>query len=318
MEESYGLCPLAAPREKSALSKWLFSSTSVQDELFPHSNCAGFRVSAKTRACAEVMSGQIFPWAGGDNCFLSMGQPPGVTPAGISLQASEVERQLSLQVHTLREDFREKNSSSSQHIVRLESLQAEVSHPCLASHLQKVARAILTCIVNPSNWVNKTCCLEQTKRRTVVVGQRTPPVRIFAATQGWLGWHRPASTTASATSMPAKWTDEMDLPGAKPWLCSCRAAAQYILKLLGQVGRSARVFFLFLVLAKKAAILSCLRAMHVGKQEAPACFSSGTLAGMILPSFLLPSLMEVTGDHVGWNQRGRRCPTLLPHRFFYL
>lgn len=52
----------------------------------------------------------------------------GVTPAGVSLQASEVERQLSLQVHTLREDFREKNSSSSQHIVRLESLQAEVSH----------------------------------------------------------------------------------------------------------------------------------------------------------------------------------------------
>ncbi|XP_047919813.1 BICD family-like cargo adapter 1 [Anser cygnoides] len=41
-------------------------------------------------------------------------------------RASEVERQLSLQVHSLREDFREKNSSSSQHIVRLESLQAEI------------------------------------------------------------------------------------------------------------------------------------------------------------------------------------------------
>ncbi|KAK4813338.1 hypothetical protein QYF61_026501 [Mycteria americana] len=44
----------------------------------------------------------------------------------IFAKASEVERQLSLQVHTLREDFREKNSSSSQHIVRLESLQAEI------------------------------------------------------------------------------------------------------------------------------------------------------------------------------------------------
>uniref|UniRef100_K7GH58 Uncharacterized protein n=1 Tax=Pelodiscus sinensis TaxID=13735 RepID=K7GH58_PELSI len=42
-------------------------------------------------------------------------------------KASEVERQLSMKVHTLQEDFREKNSSSSQHIVRLESLQAEVS-----------------------------------------------------------------------------------------------------------------------------------------------------------------------------------------------
>lgn len=30
------------------------------------------------------------------------------------------------------------------------------------------------------------------------------------------------------------------------------------IKLLGMVGRSARVFFLFLMLAKKAAILSCL------------------------------------------------------------
>uniref|UniRef100_A0A8C3HFG1 BICD family like cargo adaptor 1 n=1 Tax=Chrysemys picta bellii TaxID=8478 RepID=A0A8C3HFG1_CHRPI len=41
-------------------------------------------------------------------------------------KASEVERQLSMQVHTLREDFREKNSSTSQHIVRLESLQVEI------------------------------------------------------------------------------------------------------------------------------------------------------------------------------------------------
>nr|XP_031298658.1 BICD family-like cargo adapter 1 isoform X3 [Camelus dromedarius] len=40
-------------------------------------------------------------------------------------RASEVERQLSMQVHALREDFRAKNSSTSQHIVRLESLQAE-------------------------------------------------------------------------------------------------------------------------------------------------------------------------------------------------
>nr|XP_006204864.2 BICD family-like cargo adapter 1 isoform X4 [Vicugna pacos] len=41
-------------------------------------------------------------------------------------RASEVERQLSMQVHALREDFRAKNSSTNQHIVRLESLQAEI------------------------------------------------------------------------------------------------------------------------------------------------------------------------------------------------
>ncbi|KAJ8776462.1 hypothetical protein J1605_015485 [Eschrichtius robustus] len=42
------------------------------------------------------------------------------------VEASEVERQLSMQVHALREDFREKNSSTNQHIIRLESLQAEI------------------------------------------------------------------------------------------------------------------------------------------------------------------------------------------------
>lgn len=43
------------------------------------------------------------------------------------LQAAEVERQLSTQVHSLRDDFREKSMSTSQHMTRLESLQAEVS-----------------------------------------------------------------------------------------------------------------------------------------------------------------------------------------------
>ncbi|XP_033030829.1 BICD family-like cargo adapter 1 isoform X1 [Lacerta agilis] len=41
-------------------------------------------------------------------------------------RASEVEKQLSMQVHVLQEDFREKKSSTSQHIIRLESLQAEI------------------------------------------------------------------------------------------------------------------------------------------------------------------------------------------------
>ncbi|XP_026980391.1 BICD family-like cargo adapter 1 isoform X5 [Sagmatias obliquidens] len=48
------------------------------------------------------------------------------TDANSEHKASEVERQLSMQVHALREDFREKNSSTNQHIIRLESLQAEI------------------------------------------------------------------------------------------------------------------------------------------------------------------------------------------------
>lgn len=42
-------------------------------------------------------------------------------------QAAEVERQLSTQVHSLRDDFREKSLSTNQHMTRLENLQAEVS-----------------------------------------------------------------------------------------------------------------------------------------------------------------------------------------------
>uniref|UniRef100_A0A8C9VW55 BICD family like cargo adaptor 1 n=1 Tax=Scleropages formosus TaxID=113540 RepID=A0A8C9VW55_SCLFO len=41
-------------------------------------------------------------------------------------RAAEVERQLSTQVHSLRDDFREKSVSTSQHMSRLESLQAEI------------------------------------------------------------------------------------------------------------------------------------------------------------------------------------------------
>ncbi|XP_055742575.1 BICD family-like cargo adapter 1 isoform X1 [Salvelinus fontinalis] len=40
-------------------------------------------------------------------------------------RATEVERQLSTQVHSLRDDFREKSVSTNQHMTRLESLQAE-------------------------------------------------------------------------------------------------------------------------------------------------------------------------------------------------
>ncbi|GLD72522.1 BICD family-like cargo adapter 1 isoform X3, partial [Lates japonicus] len=40
-------------------------------------------------------------------------------------RAAEVEKQLSTQVHSLRDDFREKSMSTSQHMTRLETLQAE-------------------------------------------------------------------------------------------------------------------------------------------------------------------------------------------------
>uniref|UniRef100_UPI00398EE098 BICD family-like cargo adapter 1 n=1 Tax=Pristiophorus japonicus TaxID=55135 RepID=UPI00398EE098 len=41
-------------------------------------------------------------------------------------RAAEMEQQLSMQVHNLRDEFREKSMSTNQHIARLESLQAEI------------------------------------------------------------------------------------------------------------------------------------------------------------------------------------------------
>ncbi|XP_073766146.1 BICD family-like cargo adapter 1 isoform X1 [Danio rerio] len=41
-------------------------------------------------------------------------------------RAAEVEKQLSTQVHSLRDDFKEKSISSNQHMTRLETLQAEI------------------------------------------------------------------------------------------------------------------------------------------------------------------------------------------------
>uniref|UniRef100_A0A8C7Z3C1 BICD family like cargo adaptor 1 n=1 Tax=Oryzias sinensis TaxID=183150 RepID=A0A8C7Z3C1_9TELE len=41
-------------------------------------------------------------------------------------RAADVEKQLSTQVHSLRDDFREKSMSTSQHMTRLEALQAEI------------------------------------------------------------------------------------------------------------------------------------------------------------------------------------------------
>lgn len=62
---------------KTAWSKWLLSSASVQDELFPDPNSAGLRVSAKTRGCAEVIWGQVCRLSPAQEELTAMGQPPG-------------------------------------------------------------------------------------------------------------------------------------------------------------------------------------------------------------------------------------------------
>uniref|UniRef100_A0A8C1M8Y3 BICD family like cargo adaptor 1 n=1 Tax=Cyprinus carpio TaxID=7962 RepID=A0A8C1M8Y3_CYPCA len=55
-------------------------------------------------------------------------------------QAAEVEKQLSTQVHSLRDDFKEKSISTNQHMTRLETLQAEIK--MLSERKQELERRV--------------------------------------------------------------------------------------------------------------------------------------------------------------------------------
>ncbi|XP_042193516.1 BICD family-like cargo adapter 1 isoform X1 [Callorhinchus milii] len=62
-------------------------------------------------------------------------------------RAAEIEQQLSIQVHNLRDEFREKSISANQHIARLESLQAEVLEiKMLTERKRELERRISTMI----------------------------------------------------------------------------------------------------------------------------------------------------------------------------
>uniref|UniRef100_A0A671RVE4 BICD family like cargo adaptor 1 n=1 Tax=Sinocyclocheilus anshuiensis TaxID=1608454 RepID=A0A671RVE4_9TELE len=55
-------------------------------------------------------------------------------------RAAEVEKQLSTQVHSLRDDFKEKSISTNQHMTRLETLQAEIK--MLSERKQELERRV--------------------------------------------------------------------------------------------------------------------------------------------------------------------------------
>lgn len=76
-----------------------------------------------------------------------------------------------MQVHALREDFREKNSSTNQHIIRLESLQAEVSLPlqqCLEMEMLLIGDAALGLLdKEPSELGNKNLLYPKSLERHI-------------------------------------------------------------------------------------------------------------------------------------------------------
>ncbi|ETE60984.1 Bicaudal D-related protein 1, partial [Ophiophagus hannah] len=83
-------------------------------------------------------------------------------------KASEVERKLSTQVHVLQEDFREKRSSTNQHIVRLESLQAEIK--MLRDRKQDLERRLST-MMEENNLLQGT--VEELQDRVLILERQS-------------------------------------------------------------------------------------------------------------------------------------------------
>ncbi|KAF7695200.1 BICD family-like cargo adapter 1 isoform X1 [Silurus meridionalis] len=83
-------------------------------------------------------------------------------------RAADVERQLCTQVHSLRDDFREKNISKNHHMTQLESLQAEqeLEIKILSKHKQDLERC-LTTLHEENEQLQST--VDNLKERTLVL-----------------------------------------------------------------------------------------------------------------------------------------------------
>ncbi|XP_063049664.1 BICD family-like cargo adapter 1 [Engraulis encrasicolus] len=79
-------------------------------------------------------------------------------------RAAEVERQLSTQVHSLRDDFRERSVSNTQHMSRLESLQAEIK--TLSERKRDLERRVNAMLEENAHLQNT---LENLRDRTLVL-----------------------------------------------------------------------------------------------------------------------------------------------------
>uniref|UniRef100_A0A673J378 BICD family like cargo adaptor 1 n=1 Tax=Sinocyclocheilus rhinocerous TaxID=307959 RepID=A0A673J378_9TELE len=79
-------------------------------------------------------------------------------------RAAEVEKQLSTQVHSLRDDFKEKSISTNQHMTRLETLQAEIK--MLSERKQELERRV-NAMLEENQQLQHT--VEDLRERTLVL-----------------------------------------------------------------------------------------------------------------------------------------------------
>ncbi|XP_067270595.1 BICD family-like cargo adapter 1 isoform X2 [Pseudorasbora parva] len=79
-------------------------------------------------------------------------------------RAAEVEKQLSTQVHSLRDDFKEKSISTNQHMTRLETLQAEIK--MLSERKQELERRV-NAMLEENEQLQNT--VDELRERTLVL-----------------------------------------------------------------------------------------------------------------------------------------------------
>ncbi|XP_077062991.1 BICD family-like cargo adapter 1 [Siphateles boraxobius] len=79
-------------------------------------------------------------------------------------RAAEVEKQLSTQVHSLRDDFKEKSISTNQHMMRLETLQAEIQ--MLSERKQELERRVNAMLEENEQMQNT---VDELRERTLVL-----------------------------------------------------------------------------------------------------------------------------------------------------
>ena len=122
---------LVAASLRKMLKQFQFSFATVAPTITPRRGNVFFFPTLTVRRCSELSDVRADTFKTVVNSiFLCLSM------FSVSIQAAEVERQLSTQVHSLRDDFREKSMSTSQHMTRLETLQAEVSRRrCLFSFI---------------------------------------------------------------------------------------------------------------------------------------------------------------------------------------
>ncbi|XP_031158086.1 BICD family-like cargo adapter 1 isoform X1 [Sander lucioperca] len=129
-------------------------------------------------------------------------------------RAADVERQLSTQVHSLRDDFREKSMSTSQHMTRLETLQAEqgLEIKMLSERKMELERRV-NAMLEENELLQNT--VEDLRERTLVL-ERQSHTKDLQLRQSQLELQEVQMSHRQLTAQLEELTEEHSLHGLTP------------------------------------------------------------------------------------------------------